>query len=217
MMARKNEGEIHLPEFKPQNLDFNIKTDMWLCGPSETDLNGEKFPGAFPAGFLKRLKQTFKKYYPTDSKEILHVCSGRIPKEEGLRLDISNQYNPDFLCDCQTFILANGNRVPENIVTWCISDTPYNKPAANKYYSSTMIERSRVLRQMNRVTKVGGFIGILDQIIPSAPPKNLVMVAKIGVSSVPNLDLRTFSVLKKIGPTTDELRAEGSQRLEEFF
>ena len=216
-MGRKNEGEIHLPEFKPQNLDFNIKCDLWLCGPAESDSTGNKFPGAFPAGFLKRLKHTFKKYYPTDTNEILHVCAGRIPKEEGLTLDISKKYNPHFLCDCQTFILPSGNKVPDNLVTWSMSDTPYNKPAANKYYSSTMINRSKVLRQMNRVTKIGGFIGILDQIIPSAPPKNLIMVAKIGVSSVPNLDLRTFSVLKKIGPTTEELKAEGTQRMEEFF
>jgi len=216
-MGRKNEGEIHLPEFKPQNLDFNIKCDLWLCGPAESDSIGEKFPGAFPAGFLKRLKATFKKYYPTHTREILHVCSGRVPPNEGLRLDISATYNPDFLCDCQTFILPSGNKVPDNLVTWSISDTPYNKPAAHKYYSSTMIERKKVLRQMNRVTKIGGFIGILDQIIPTAPPKNLIMVAKIGVSSVPNLDLRIFSVLKKIGPTTEEVRAEGSQKMEEYF
>lgn len=216
-MNEKNKGELHLPEFKPQTNQFNIRTDLWLCGPAESDLNGEKFPGAFPAGFLKRLKWTFKKYYPTDPNEILHVCAGRVPKTEGLRLDISKKYNPDFLCDCQTFILPNGTKIPENLVTWCISDTPYNKPAANKYYSSTMIERSKVLKQMNRVTKIGGFIGILDQITPSGPPKNLLMVAKIGVSSVPNLDLRIFSVLKKTGPTTEELRAEGSQRLEEWF
>ena len=137
-------------QYRHQNKDFNIIADVWLCGSAEKDSEGEKFAGAYPAGFLKRLKNAFQDFYPIERKEILHVCSGRIPSREGLRLDIDDQYEPDFLNDAE-----NMEDVEDEQFQWVQSDTPYNKEASSKYYGKTMVNRSKVVKEMTRVCKVG--------------------------------------------------------------
>jgi len=220
-----SQKELYLPEYKfdKQTFDledydfqkdqFNIIADVWLCSSAEKDADGKKFDGAYPKGFLKRLKSSFVKYYPADRKKILHVCSGRISPDEGLRLDISKEYSPDYLCNAEDMRLSDGKLVPSETFEWVISDTPYNAEASKKYYKKPMLNRSSVLRQMNRVCKVGGFIAVLDQIMVVSPPRNLKRVAMIGVTSVPNLDFRVFTVLKKVSKyegkdDSDNLRLE---------
>lgn len=179
-------------QYRHQNKDFNIIADVWLCGSAEKDSEGEKFAGAYPAGFLKRLKNAFQDFYPIEREEILHVCSGRIPSREGLRLDIDDQYEPDFLNDAE-----NMEDVEDEQFQWVQSDTPYNKEASSKYYGKTMVNRSKVVKEMTRVCKVGGFISMLDQISPNNVPRCLKRVALIGVTSIPNQDMRIFTVFHK--------------------
>jgi len=210
-------GSELIPFYNFQCDKFNIIADLWLCGPAEKGPNREKFPGAFPAGFLDHVKHSFRHYWPHRKIEILHVCSGRVPKIHGMTLDISNKYNPDYLCNAEDMRLEDGKLVPEETFSWTISDTPYNLDAAKKYYKIPMVNRSKVLRQMNRVTRIEGFIGILDQITTVKPPENLQVVARIGVTSVPNLDMRYFTVLKKIRNYVGTEKGEGSQRLENYF
>ncbi len=191
-----------LLNYNYQVKNFNIIADLWLCGPAEKDHLGQKFDGAFPAGFLKRWKASFEEYIPANTNKILHVCAGRTPKSEGKTLDIDSKYDPDYLCNAETMrygSLEEGeHRVPADQFTWVISDTPYNKDAANKYYNKAMVNRSKVLQQMTRVCEPKGFIGILDQIMPVSPPRVLKCVARIGVTSVPNLDMRIFTVFRKL-------------------
>lgn len=182
----------HLPKYRYQCWSFEIITEAWLCGPAEKDQDGNDFAGAFPAGFLKRVKDALYHYYPNNPKDILHVCSGRVPKNEGMRLDIDPKYNPDFLCNAEEMTMIEDNRFKFEI-----SDTPYNTEAALKYYNKPMLNRAKVLKEMARTTVPDGLIGILDQVMPVSPPRNLKRVGMIGVTSVPNLDMRIFTILKK--------------------
>jgi len=109
-----------------------------------------------------------------------------------MRLDVDPKYSPDYLCNAEKMIM-----IPDNTFKMTHSDTPYNTDAASKYYGKAMLDRSKVLREMNRITKVGGLIAILDQITTVSPPRNLKVVARIGITSVPNLDMRFLTVLKK--------------------
>ena len=182
-----------LPKYKFQNFQFNIITDVWLCGPACKDSQGNKFDGAYPAGFLDRMKSGFYHYYPVDKREILFVCSGRVPSSEGMRLDIDPKYNPDFPCNAENMDLIRGNTF-----SWTTSDTPYNKDASDKYYGKPLLNKSKCLKEMSRVTKVNGFVSVLDESFPVSPPRNLKCVARIAVSSVPNLTFRAFTVFKKV-------------------
>lgn len=184
--------DMNFKSYYYQNKGFNIIADVWLCGSAEKDENGKKFPGAYPAGFLKRLKSAFGDFYPKNPVDILHVCSGRIPCKEGMRLDIDNQYNPDFLCSAENMSL-----IKDEEFFWVQSDTPYNKEASSKYYDKPMVNRSKVVKEMTRVCKVGGFVAMLDQISPNNVPRCLKRFALIGVTSIPNQDMRIFSVFHK--------------------
>lgn len=187
--------EIQLQKFIYQNTRFKIIADLWFCGPSEKDYNKQKFDGAYPSGFLKNWKIAFEDYIPESVEEILHVCAGRVPRSEGVRLDIDRKYDPEFLCNAE-----NMHLVGDNAFTWTLADPPYNVEASEKYYKKKLLSKHSMLKEMIRVTKPTGFIGILDQTMPQLNPhlsKKIKCVARIGVTSVPNLDMRVFTVFRK--------------------
>lgn len=170
--------------------------DFWSCSSAQKDSNGNKFAGAYPAGFLKRWKTAFSNTFTGNNSDILHVCSGRIPAEEGLRLDMDNTYNPDYLGNAENIL----EEFPalENTFTWAISDSPYNAAASLKYYGVPLLNKSKMLKSMAAVTKKGGFVGVLDQTTPAGKPASLKKIALIAVTSIPNLDARIFTVYQKL-------------------
>ena len=175
-----------------QNKEFKIVADVWLCGSAEKDYDGNKFSGAYPAGFLKRFKSAFEDFLPCEPDFILHVCSGRINSSEGKRLDINPKYKPDFLCSAEDMLIEDEQ------FEWVIADPPYNEEASKKYYGISLLNKPKMIREMTRVCKVGGFIGLLDQYSPNSVPRCLKRIALIGITSVPNTDMRIFSVWQKI-------------------
>lgn len=175
---------------------------MWYCGPSEKDYNNMKFDGAYPSGFLKNWKIAFADYIPSDPKKIIHVCAGRVPKSEGVTLDIDIKYDPDYLCNAETMrygsLLEGERQVPSDEFDWAIADPPYNDEASEKYYNKKLLNKSMMIKQMARIVRTGGFVAILDQTMPQGKPSNLECVARIGVTSVPNLDVRVLTIFQKI-------------------
>ncbi len=190
-----------LQNYNYQNNRFKIIADIFFCGPSQRDSDGNKFDGAYPSGFLTRWKTAFANYIP-ESPSILHVCAGRVPKSEGITLDIDPKYNPDYLCNAETMrygsLMEGEKQVPSDMFDWALADPPYNKEASEKYYNKKLLNKSMMIKQMARVVKVGGFVGILDQTMPQGKPANLLCVARIAVTSVPNLDVRCFTVFQKV-------------------
>lgn len=176
-----------------QNKEFKIVADVWLCGSAEKDQEGNKFSGAYPAGFLKRFRTAFADFIPTDPLRMLHVCAGRLPPSEGMRLDVDDEYEPDFLNDAE-----NMEDIDDERFMWVIADPPYNEEASKKYYKRPLLKKSQMIREMTRVCKVDGFIALLDQYSPNSFPRCLKRVALIGVTSVPNTDMRIFTVWQKM-------------------
>jgi len=180
-------------QYHHQNKEFKIIADVWLCGSAESDSEGNKFSGAYPAGFLKRFKSSFRDFIPTDPLKMLHVCAGRLPPSEGMRLDVDDEYEPDFLNDAE-----NMEDIDDERFTWVIADPPYNEDASKKYYKRPLLKKSQMIREMTRVCKVNGFIALLDQYSPNSFPRCLKRIALVGVTSVPNTDMRIFTVWQKM-------------------
>ncbi len=180
-------------EYHHQNKEFKIIADVWLCGSAESDSDGNKFSGAYPAGFLKRFKSAWQDFLPKDNHDILHVCAGRLPKSEGTTLDADEKYDPDILSDAEDMSQLNDESFP-----WVIADPPYNENASQKYYGRPLLKKSQMIREMTRVCKVKGFIALLDQYSPNSFPRCLKRIALIGVTSVPNTDMRIFTVWQKV-------------------
>ena len=191
------------PKFTRDNYNLQCNTyesgfifDFWSCSAAQRDSEGNKFPGAYPAGFLKRWKLAFANTMNGITREdILHVCSGRIPTEEGLRLDLLDDYNPDYLSNAENFI----EKFPElqNRFRWVMADPPYNKKASEKYYDLPLLNKAAMIKNMAAAVKIGGYIGFLDQITQAGKPKCLEKIALIGVTSIPNLDVRMFTVYRR--------------------
>jgi len=125
---------------------------------------------------------------------ILHVCAGRLPPSEGMRLDVDDKYEPDYLSDAEDM-----SRIRDEEFSWVIADPPYNEDASKKYYKRPLLKKSQMIREMARVCMVDGFIALLDQYSPNSFPRCLKRVALIGVTSVPNTDMRIFTVWQKVG------------------
>lgn len=176
-----------------QNQDFNIIADMWFCGPPEKNSNKEKFPGAYPTGFRRHVIEGFAQVYPGRREDILFVCSGRIPQSLGITLDINPECNPEFVGDAQ-----NMDMFEDESFSWVESDTPYNKKIAKEFYDIPMLDKSKVMKEMVRVTKVGGFVAVFDESIVTAAPRILKRVAIIGVTVNPNKQIRAFTVYRKL-------------------
>jgi len=182
-----------------QNVTYKggVIFDFWSCGPAEKDSKKKKFAGAYPSGFLKRWKRAFAGVMPKYRQDVLHFCAGRVPASEGLRLDIDNKYKPTYCENVETF--AENHPELHNKFRWTLSDSPYNADAAKRYYNMNLLNKRKMFISMIRVTKVGGFIGVLDQTFPSRQAiRNIKTCAIIAVTSVPNTDVRLFSVFQKI-------------------
>ncbi len=180
-------------EYRHQNKEFKIIADVWLCGSAESDSDGNKFSGAYPAGFLKRFKSAFQDFLPKDNMDILHVCAGRLPHEEGTRLDASEKYDPDILSNAEDM-----SQINDEAFSWVIADPPYNEEASQKYYGMPLLNKPKMIREMARVCKTNGFIALLDQYSPNSFTRCLKRIALIGVTSVPNTDMRIFTVWQKV-------------------
>lgn len=175
--------------------------DFFACGPAKNpkDITGKKILlGAFPAGFMKRLKMSMAMYWPDDKNDVLHVCAGSIDKSEGLTLDIEDTFKPDILSNAEKFASKFLRKYKKVKVT--IADPPYNEDTAKGYYRQKhKVNIIKMLREMAKVTQKKGFVILLDQTSPSigAHIKGLKRIALIGVTSVPNQDCRLCTVWQK--------------------
>lgn len=175
--------------------------DFFACGPAQNPKNkhGESLlKGAYPAGFLQRLKDAMGNQWPKNRRQILHVCAGSVDKTEGITLDNDKQFKPDILSDAETFSTKFLKRYRK--VRISIADPPYNDTTAIEYYDEVQkLSVIRMLKQMVAVTEDSGFVILLDQTSPSIGPHipELKRVALIGVTSVPNTDIRLCTVWRK--------------------
>ena len=170
--------------------------DYWSCGPAEKGPDKKAWPGAFPAGFLGRLKTSFSQVWPEKREEIAHICSGRIPQKEGIRVDNNPENEPDMVANAEEF--AEEFLKLHNKVKWSIADPPYNVRRAKEYYHQQLLNKNKMVKEMVKITRKGGFVATLDQYSLNGYPRNLKKIAVIAVSSIPNPDLRVFTVWRKM-------------------
>ena len=189
-------------DYEYQNITYpsGFIFDFWSCSSQTKYKDHPDFTGAYPAGFLKRWMNAFWETIPHfqdlyRKSQVLHVCAGGVDKKYGVTQDISDRFNPDLLCNAEeiTDVFPSlKERFP-----WILGDPPYNPKAAMERYNVPLLKKSKMLQQMERCCKPGGYIGILDQTTQNWKPKNLKKVAMIAVTSIPNLDARLFTVYRK--------------------
>lgn len=140
------------------------------------DLNDDFGPapvyGQYPRGLIAKALP----WLQCQRHQILHVCSGSLPRGEGTRVDIRPEARPDILADGRALPLAAGS--------WrggILIDPPYSAHYAKELYGVKYPRPSHLLREAARVLPPGGRVGIVHYHTPK-PVRGLTFVKAFGLS-----------------------------------
>jgi hypothetical protein len=110
------------------------------------DLAPSPVYGQYPRGLIAKLLPWLR----CARHEILHVCSGSLPRGEGTRVDVRPEALPD--------ILADGRALPLETGSWrgaILIDPPYSAHYARELYGVEYPRPSHLLREAARVIARG--------------------------------------------------------------
>lgn len=116
--------------------------------------------GMYPASLIPKLLP----WLNCKRREVLHVCSGGLPRGEGIRVDLRAGALPD--------VLADGRDLPfrDGCISAALIDPPYSEHYARELYGVDYPLPSHLLREAARVVVPGGRIGFVHYLVPSPPP-----------------------------------------------
>ena len=166
---------MELPEYTV--LENGYIHGTWFCGRPIA-----KYYGSHPKGFWKRAQKII------GSENMLHWFCGLA--EGGHRVDGNPLVNPD------TVHVGTNLPFPDNHFTSAYADPPYSPQDAKRYGLKYPPARS-VLREMSRVTKPGGMIGLLHRFLPVVKGSGCKLKGVIGVINGPQKQIRGFYIFQK--------------------
>lgn len=127
--------------------------------------------GMYPVSFIRRILPWLK----CDRREIVHVCSGALPKGEGIRVDIRPEAKPDIVADGRSLPFEDGSQAA------LLIDPPYTEHYAKELYGTDYPRPAHLLKEAARVARHGARIGIVHYIVPN-PPDGTAFVRCFGLS-----------------------------------
>jgi hypothetical protein len=156
------------------------------------DIAGELGPapepvyGQYPRGFIAKMLP----WLDCDRREILHLCSGCLPKGEGIRVDIRLAARPDIIADVTNLPIASDS------IAAVMADPPYSPDYARRLYGVKYPRPSHVLAEAARVVRPGGMICFVHYITP-APPAGTVFVRAWALSTGFDMPVRAVTLYRK--------------------
>lgn len=154
------------------------------------DFNDEPGPqpiyGQYPRGLIAKLLPLLL----CERHEILHVCSGSLPRGEGIRVDIRPEARPDILADGRHLPLRDGS------VAAVMLDPPYCEEYAKSLYGVDYPRPSHLLAEAARVVRRGGRIAFVHYIVPQPPAGTRVVWIK-GMSTGFNMPMRALTIFER--------------------
>ena len=110
-----------------------------------------KYPGCYPMHFEKHLPEIL------ETENFIHLFAGM--SKLGFRVDVNETVNPDLIADVHTLPIES------NTFSAGMADPPYTKEFANTLYGTVYPKWSIWTRELVRVVKPGGRIGIMHNYI----------------------------------------------------
>ena len=142
--------------------------------------------GQYPASLISKILPWLK----CGRHKILHVCSGSLPRGEGIRVDIRPEAYPDILADGRNLPLGDGS------VEAVLLDPPYTEHYALDLYGVDYPRPSHLLREAVRVVRPSGRIGFVHYITPNPPPGAHV-VKVLGLSTGFGFPMRAVTIYER--------------------
>jgi len=156
------------PNWPPLRADERWIDGMWILG---NNYRGSGYYGSYPAGYLKRIMVMFP-----DAERILHLFSGSLPPGNYDRLDINPELKPEICADAEQLSQV----VKPGYYDLILADPPYSKEDA-KRYGYPLVSRNRVVSEVAKVLRDGGYLIWLDQVLPMFRKTELSFCGAIGV------------------------------------
>lgn len=142
--------------------------------------------GQYPRGLIERVLPWLR----CERHQILHICSGSLPRGEGIRVDIRPEACPDFIADGRHLPFADGEHVAAMI------DPPYTPGYARSLYGVPYPRPAHLLREAARVVRPGGRIAFLHYITPK-PVRGVRFVKAFGVSTGFDMPIRALTIFER--------------------
>lgn len=153
------------------------------------DLGPAPVYGQYPRALIGKLLPWLR----CERHELLHVCSGSLPRGEGIRVDIRPEAKPDILADGRKLPLPAGS------IAAVLIDPPYSAHYAKALYGVEYPRPSHLLREAARVVRPGGRIAIVHYITPK-PVKGTRFVKAFGLSTGFDMPMRAVSIYERDQP-----------------
>lgn len=150
------------PRWPAPRVDERWIDGVWVLGQNYR--NKTPFYGAYPPGYLKRVRALF----PTlpVREQVLHVFGGSLGDGSGadvpgLTVDLRPQLLPAVVGNAEDLRAS----FPAGGFQLVLADPPYSSADAEKY-DTPMVNRRRVLSSIRGVTAAGGNLVWLDTVLP---------------------------------------------------
>lgn len=144
--------------------------------------------GQYPRGMIGKILPWLR----APRHLILHVCSGSLPKGDGIRVDVRRDARPDILADGRALPLRDGS------VAAVLLDPPYTEHYAKELYGTDYPRPSHLLAEAARVVRPGGRIGFVHYITPNPPP-NTHFVKCFALSMGFGFPMRSVAIYERRG------------------
>ena len=176
------------PKYPPIIHSHGWTYGVWYTGKGFTK---NKLHGQYPPTFLKRVLALWP---DVPERRCLHVCSGTV--QHGVRVDLSRAFGPSVLASAEALPFTDGS------FSLVLYDPPYDRKNAAIYGVAPKPPRwTHAMREMTRVLRPGGHLGILHWYYPSYSRKQLgirlvgLIAVCVGFCSM----TRIFSIFEKQG------------------
>lgn len=142
--------------------------------------------GMYPASFIPKILPWLK----CERRKLVHVCSGGLPRGEGIRVDLREDARPD--------VRADGRELPfrAGSVDGVLLDPPYTEHYARDLYGVDYPRPSHLLREAARVVRPCGRIGFVHYITPN-PPDGCRVVKVFGLSTGFGFPMRAVTIYER--------------------
>ena len=167
--------------------------DIWCLSP------GSGYPGAFPKGLVKRVLRRY------NSSPKLMLFSGSFHDLGWETVDVNTDVRPTYAFNAEELPALWTDRYG-----FVFADPPYSEMEAQELYGLPYFNIVKLVNEMARVTRPGGYMILLHRLIPTVHPdfnehfKRMKIQAVIGVYTIAGIsNLRALTVWKKNGSLHD--------------